>query len=172
MQTYSHYFWTYVIFRKKRWAHQVAAFSIFPDMPYFMVYLATWGKVGAEGRGGFRQGILGPVANATHSFTILGIAVLFVILLRKRTLYPMLIGWFIHQLGDHLTHVTDAYPLFWPISTKRLPAFIAYQGPEYHGTGFFWVNHLAMMTIFTILVFSWVKKSYRLKKLKAEMDSN
>lgn len=171
MQTYAHYFWTYVIFRKKRWVHQVAAFSIFPDMPYFMVYLATLGKVGSEGRSGFREGILYPIANATHSLSILGIAALVFILLRKRTLYPMLIGWFIHQLGDHLTHVIDTYPLFWPISMKRFPAFVSYWDPEYYGREFFWVNHLAMMTISTVLIFSWAKKSYRLKRLKAEMDS-
>lgn len=171
MQTYAHYFWTYVIFRKKRWGHEVAGFSMFPDMPYFMAYLATWGKIGAEGRESFREGILFLVANATHSATLLGIASLVFILLKKKTLYPLLIGWLVHQLGDHLLHVNDAYAMFWPLSAKRFPGFISYWEPAHYGREFFLINHMAMLIIFTVLVVFRLRNSYRLRKLNAGMDS-
>jgi hypothetical protein len=171
VQTYAHYFWSYVIFRKKRWVHEVAGFSIFPDMPYFMAYLATWGKISAEGRDAYREGALYIVFNSTHSLTILGMVSLAVILLKKKTLYPMLIGWLMHQLGDHLTHVSDAYPIFWPLSDKRFPGFVSYWEPAHYGVEFNLINHMLMFTVFFILVFSWARKTYKLKKLRAGMDS-
>ncbi len=166
MRIYSHYFWSYVIFRKKRWGHEVAAFSIFPDMPYFMAYLATWGKMADRGREGFRQGALYFVENSTHSLTFLGIASLIFILLKRKTFYPLLIGWLLHLTGDYLTHVTDAYPVFWPLSNRRFPAFISYWDPAYHGREFTMINHLLMLTILTIIVTSWLRNAHRLRKLK------
>lgn len=144
---------------------------MFPDMPYFMAYLATWGKIGAEGRDSYREGILYLVANATHSLTLLGVASLVFILLKKRTFYPMLIGWLLHQLGDHLMHISDAYPVFWPLSGRRFPGFISYWEPAYHGKEVFYINHLLMFTILTILIASRLRSAYRLKKLRTEMDS-
>ena len=171
MQTYAHYFWSYAIFRKKRYVHEVAGFSIFPDMPYFMAYLATWGKIGAEGRAAYREGVLYLVANATHSITLLGMASLLIVFLKRHNLYPMLIGWLMHQLGDHLTHISDAYPVFWPLSTKRFSGFISYWEPGHHGAGFNLINHAAMFTVASILILFWARNTYRLKKLDTRMDS-
>src|SRR5262249_62345330 len=48
----------------------------------------------------------------------------------------LLAGWGSHVAIDMLTHRSDGYPIFWPLSAYRFPTPISYWEPRYHGVAF------------------------------------
>src|SRR5262245_21423859 len=45
-------------------------------------------------------------------------------------------GWGSHVVIDTLTHRSDGYPIFWPLSAYRFPTPVPYWERAYHGRAF------------------------------------
>lgn len=67
-------------------------------------------------------------------------------------------GWLGHILIDLLTHVTDAVPIFYPISNVIIRGPISYWHPQYFGREFSVVHIFIMVAAIVFLIIEKVKK--------------
>lgn len=92
-----------------------------------------------------------PLAKALHSFVSWSIVAFAVVPLcgvqRRRAILPILAGWLSHIVIDMLTHRSDGYPIFYPLSAYRFPAPISYWEPAYHGQAFMLVDTTCMLLL-------------------------
>lgn len=85
-----------------------------------------------------------PLTLVLHSFVPAGLALVGVVLAGWTAAAALLAGVLSHALVDMLTHVSDAYPVLWPLSDVRFRAPVSYYEPGYHGREFFLVEHAAL----------------------------
>ena len=52
-----------------------------------------------------------------------------------------------HVAIDILTHRSDGYPIFWPLSDYRFPTPVSYWEPAYHGRAFSLVCDSAILVL-------------------------
>lgn len=158
MNTYEHFFWNYAIFHRKPWAWKVAVGGLVPDMVYFVAFFP---KVFSYGS--FMEWMHDPlwhivwdsfVAKSVHSLAIWSaFLILFLVIFKKETLgrvSPFLWGWGLHITSDALTHVSDGYALFFPLSDYRFAAPVSYWETEFHAKEFFWISHTLMAGLFLL----------------------
>jgi len=62
------------------------------------------------------------------------------------------VGYFLHIVGDFLTHADDAYPQFWPFSQWRFFSPVSYWQPQYYGQIFGVFEAIAGVGIVAYLV--------------------
>lgn len=194
MDTFSHGFWTYFIFRKfKGKVVYIVLGSIFPDMIFFinfaflyisdiwfrrdylMKLLYEWYSFGVLSREKIAQFFLITTDNPyiikviklfTHSIIIWSmIFILFYLFFRHYTFLKFfLLGWFIHIFEDLFTHVEDASPIFWPLNSRLYKGVISYWDPKYFGKVFNYVNRIFILMAFMYLIFLKYKKYTIFKK--------
>ncbi|NIQ39286.1 MAG: hypothetical protein GTN81_11925 [Proteobacteria bacterium] len=108
------------------------------------------------------------IAKSVHSFVITGTLFLMsMIILKRKTsgrFFPFLLGWSLHVSFDALTHVSDGYALFFPLSGYRFPAPVSYWETTYYGREYFWISHFLMATLFLCWIGSKVSGFFRRRK--------
>lgn len=71
-----------------------------------------------------------PLALAPHSVVVCAVALGILAVAKRDWLAPAALGWGSHVVIDAFTHVTDAYPLLWPLSTRKFPSVVSYWTPS------------------------------------------
>jgi membrane-bound metal-dependent hydrolase YbcI (DUF457 family) len=146
---YAHAFWAWYPFRRQRWVRWFVLGAVVPDLPYLFVFAATALRTGPRtltDLGLWESLWRSPVVCALHSWVPWGV-VLFCALVRRRLRHPasapvigsflaFVLGWGSHVFLDMLTHRSDGYPIFWPLSAFRFPTPVSYWEPSYHGAAF------------------------------------
>jgi len=152
---YEHFFWNSAIFYRRPWAWKVGVGGILPDIIYMVPFLPRmlfyesfmewmvdplWDTIWNS-----------PIAKSAHSFVIWGGTSLLILAILKnetsRRVFPFLLGWALHILFDALTHVSDGYALFFPLSDLKFPAPVSYWERAFHGREVFWVSHSLMAAL-------------------------
>jgi membrane-bound metal-dependent hydrolase YbcI (DUF457 family) len=65
------------------------------------------------------------------------------------------LGWLSHIIIDMLTHRSDGYPIFYPLSAYRFPTPVSYWEPAYHGQLFAVVDTMLMAVLFIHYLLRW-----------------
>jgi hypothetical protein len=73
-------------------------------------------------------------------------------------------GWLGHVLTDLLTHVDDAIPLFWPISSYIITGPVSYWNPQYYGKEFGLINNIFIFIAIMYLIFDKLRTRKRRRK--------
>ncbi len=165
MNTLWHIFWTYIIFRKKKYAVNATVFSFIPDISYlvslaimFLLYGLNWES--------FRMAFHFSFAQVTtkffHSFAIIFCFAFLTFIIGFKNLYLYFYSWIFHLLMDMLTHVSDAYEIFWPISSIRFPSFVSYWETRHYSFELNLINFILVTCVMIYLIF----KNERIKKFE------
>ncbi len=171
MQTYAHCVLTYMVFRRREpLAVKVALFSVFPDLPYIIAFLASWGSVGPTNRETLQRGIVSVFGNATHSLTLCLVVGAIVLLARPNNVLPFVLAWLLHIVVDILTHVQDATPIFWPLSDRRFPGLISYWDPLYHGGIVSLLSKWCVMICLAYITVSKLREAYKSRHAVASVE--
>jgi hypothetical protein len=140
---YAHAFWAWYPFRRRRWVWPLVAGAILPDLPYCAFFAAAAVEQGPRAVIDLTlwRSIWGhPLVVALHSFVPWGVAMLLLLSTRGGRRSPgafaFVAGWGAHVVIDMLTHRSDGYPIFWPLSDYRFPTPVSYWEPAYHGRAF------------------------------------
>ncbi|NIS68716.1 MAG: hypothetical protein GTO12_07095 [Proteobacteria bacterium] len=155
MNVYEHFFWNFAIFNRKPWAWKVGLGGILPDLIYlfpFLPKMLTYETFMEWMHDPLWQTIWNSsIAKSAHSFVIWGGTSLFFLAILRRKVFsrvsPFLWGWGLHILFDALTHVSDGYALFYPLSDFRFPTPVSYWEKTYYGREFFWISHFLMAAL-------------------------
>jgi hypothetical protein len=156
MTIYAHAFWAWFPFRRRACAKWLALGAVLPDLPYCVVFGVSAVEHGPRAIADMRvwESLWRswPVC-ALHSFVPWGaVSLLYLSAVawvpsrprRSRvaaraaapvaaSLGALLAGWGSHVVVDMLTHRSDGYPIFWPLSDYRFPTPVSYWEPGYHG---------------------------------------
>ncbi len=168
MGIYEHFFWNYTMFHRKPWAWKVGLGGIMPDLVYLAIFLPklfTYKSFGEWMRDPLWDAAWNSLAaKSAHSFVIWGLTFLLLwLLFRKQSLwehtFPVAIGWGLHVAADALTHVSDSYPIFYPLSAYRFPSPVSYWERAYYAREYFMISHSLMAGI---LLFWLVRRIVRL----------
>lgn len=137
MNTLWHLFWTYIIFRGKSYCKKTLVFAVVPDITALAILMFSLITNGADWNA-FHHAFsnvfanLFPLAAFFHSFAIIAIALILMLIFHLNRLMPYIYGWTFHLFLDIFTHVSDVYPIFWPLSSYIIPNRISYWEPQYH----------------------------------------
>ena len=172
MNLYEHFFWNYALFYRKSWAWKVAVGGIFPDLIYMVAFIPKIFFYRS-----FIEWMHDPlwdtlwnsfIARGAHSFVVWGaFAILFLVIMNKETFRqasPFLLGWGLHIGFDALTHVSDGYALFYPLSDYRFPSPVSYWERAYHAREFFWVSHILMIGLLLLWLGLKLKRFYQMRR--------
>jgi len=188
MDTFSHGFWSYFIFRNfKKKVIYIVIGSIFPDLIFFLNFfylfisdiwfrreyiielLYEWYHYGTLPREKIAQfffittdnpNIVKITKYATHSIVVWLFALfIFWIFFRHENFFKyFLLGWYIHIFEDLFTHVEDASPIFWPLDNTLYKGIISYWDPQYFGETFNFVNKVLLIIAIIFLIYLRYKK--------------
>ncbi|MCL5045530.1 MAG: hypothetical protein M1598_01750 [Actinobacteria bacterium] len=165
MKPWVHAYWNYFLFHRSRSVWLVVAGSVAPDVSSMIAFLWIGFTRGRWGWESVWQAWSIPWVYFsgffTHSAVIWGAFALASHYLWKRA-WPFAIGWGVHLLEDGLTHVTDAYPFFWPFSWRLFPSSISYWETSHHSREYAIWNSVAVALSLIYLGYSW----YRRRKLR------
>ena len=154
MTVVSHFFWNWYVFRNRAWVWRFAWGGVLPDAPYvFLLAYYSW-RFRVNGFTDLRAWQIAwdsPLCRAFHSYVPWSLAVLVVgcvcPAVYRRTLAPMLGGWLTHIAADMLTHRSDGYPIFYPLSSYRFPTPLSYWEPAHYGRAFMLVDITGMLVL-------------------------
>jgi hypothetical protein len=147
----SHFFWNWYVFRNRPWVWKFACAGIAPDVPYFALlayYSVRFGVNGFTDLAAWNLAWRSPLLTTLHSFVPWAAVVLLSGLAgaqRWRRCVPVWAGWLSHIVVDMLTHRSDGYPIFYPLSAYRFPTPISYWEPAYHGHEFTLIDTCLML---------------------------
>lgn len=187
MNTLHHAFWSYFFFRKKqrKTVKSIVIGGIAPDIIYYVMFLyfiAEYGiqkGLGSEKafsfhfivHGLFDHPVVDVLRKLGHSIVIWLIAFIILMILHKgfklTPLSGFVWGWFLHVFVDFFTHVSDAVPIFYPISDKVIPGIVSYWHPDYYGYEF-GISHSIVLVSTIIYLVIERRKSKKEKKLIKE----
>jgi hypothetical protein len=144
MTIYAHAFWAWYPFRQRDWVGFLTLGAVLPDLPYVAVFAWTALSAGPGALGDLHlwESLWGsPLVAALHSFVpwLAASAILAPWLVRSRWARPgvaLLAGWLLHVVVDALTHRSDGYLIYYPLSDYRFPTPVSYWEPAYHGVTF------------------------------------
>ena len=160
MTVVSHFFWGWYVFRNRSWVWRFASAAVAPDLPYCALLgyyslrmhvngftdLSLWDSVWRS-----------PVVCGLHSFVPWAVTAALVSLACGRRLrqwlLPVWAGWLSHIVVDMLTHRSDGYPIFYPLSAYRFATPVSYWEPAYHGRAFMLIDTtlIALLLIHQLL---------------------
>jgi LexA-binding, inner membrane-associated putative hydrolase len=162
----SHFFWSWYFFRNRPWVWRLAYGAVLPDLPYvfLLAYYSLQLRVnGLVDLGVWDRAWRHPLIVSLHSFIpCLAFGVLlgsFALLLHftrsnpppwpavRAWAVPVWVGWLSHVIIDMLTHRSDGYPVFYPLSVYRFPTPVSYWEPAFHGREFMLINDSLMMVL-------------------------
>jgi len=159
MDTIWHTFWTYILFRKRQGVHWAVLGSVLPDIinlfaigVNFVLYGFNWQTYVAPVMPTWTL-VFNYAAHSLLVITILGI-ILFVV---ARSLLPLCYGLGFHALLDYMTHHTDAYPPFYPLSEWKFVSPISYWEDAYYSNEVMLI-HLVLATFVIGYLFFTIKK--------------
>lgn len=147
MTIYAHAFWAWYPFRERNWVGWFVLGAVLPDLPYIFLFAAAALRGGPSALADLELWDSlwrSPLVSSLHSFVPWG-AVLLTTLVLRRARGPgkalgraiaFVLGWGVHVMLDMLTHRSDGYPIFWPVSEYRFPTPVSYWEPGYHGAAF------------------------------------
>ena len=173
MNTTSHAFWAYVAVRKTRYrnnAKWIVLGAVLPDIIYyigivpFTIYWLSHGfGFGSHAFWDvfFDNVIIKNVRFAGHSIVVWVLGGLMWRYVRFRFVW---IGWLFHIITDFFTHVTDATPVFFPLSTWTFHSWISYYDPGFYGN---WFNLIDTFLVLTIGSTLFIKRLYKKHKRKS-----
>jgi hypothetical protein len=151
----SHFFWGWYVFRNRSWVWRFASAAVAPDLPYFALlgyYSLRLHVNGFADLGLWDWAWRFPVVCALHSFVPWAATATLVSLACGRRLrqwlLPVWAGWLSHVVVDMLTHRSDGYPIFYPLSAYRFATPVSYWEPAYHGRAFMLID----TTLITVLL--------------------
>lgn len=155
MNTLWHAFWTYVLFRKKKWWWKAVLFSIIPDLIWVaqMLILLGSGKMKTLSLQvyllfPFTQ----PMSYGLHSALIFIPLLLIAIWWKKETLYGYFWGWGFHIFSDYLTHRGDNYWPFYPLNHYQIQGLISYWELQYHANEF----NVTCYALASLIAWYWI----------------
>jgi hypothetical protein len=175
MTIYAHAFWAWFPFRRRTWVKWLTLGAVLPDLPYCIVFGMSAVERGPRAIADMRvwESLWRswPVC-ALHSFVPWAVvSLLYLSALRwmstrgsrrarggvrptpfASNLAALLAGWGSHIVVDMLTHRSDGYPIFWPLTDYRFPTPVSYWEPAYHGRLFAVVCDGAMVTVLSWLI--------------------
>ena len=180
MSIYQHFFWNYTFFYRKPWAWKVGIGGILPDLIYMIAFLPKIFSYQS-----FMEWMRDPlwdqlwnstIARSAHSFVIWGIVSLpFLIVFQKgigKKIFPFLLGWGLHIATDALTHVSDGYALFFPLSDYRFSAPISYWEREFHAKEFFLISHALMAGLLLLWIGSRLWRFFKKRNQTLQIRFN
>jgi len=160
MTIYAHAFWAWFPFRRRVWVKWLTLGAVLPDLPYCVYFGISAIERGPRAIADMRiwESLWRswPIC-ALHSFVPWTVVSLILLSslgwvsgtgpLRTRAtsdrptsfgvgIGALLAGWGAHIVIDMLTHRSDGYPIFWPLSDYRFPTPLSYWEPAYHGRVF------------------------------------
>lgn len=132
-----HIFWTYVLFRRKKYFKKTLLFSFIPDsvsLTVLGVAMLTAGTTHQAFKATYAKSFSGitEISVALHSISIACIVLIIVMLFQQWRLIPFFYGWVFHIILDTFTHASDNYPLLWPFSAYVFKSGLSYWEIEYH----------------------------------------
>jgi membrane-bound metal-dependent hydrolase YbcI (DUF457 family) len=147
---YAHAFWAWYPWRRRRWVGWFVLGAVVPDLPYVAVFAAASLRAGPgmlADLGLWDALWRSPLVCGLHSLVPWSAVLLGTVVLRRRERSPapaprvrrvtaFVLGWGSHVFLDMLTHRSDGYPIFWPLSAYRFPTPISYWEPSFHGVAF------------------------------------
>ncbi|RWZ55006.1 hypothetical protein EQV77_12855 [Halobacillus fulvus] len=177
MNTLHHGYWTFFAVRKKKYVGWFVFGSILPDIVYYVMFIYLSVTRNAFQvvddpdpmhslfrliHDLFEHPVVFVLRQAGHSLFIWGIAIVIILLWKGRRLTPwsaLAYGWLGHVVIDLLTHVEDAVPVFYPISSFTIRGPISYWDDDYHAGVFSLVNTtLIILSLIYLFVKKWRKK--------------
>jgi hypothetical protein len=129
MNTPWHAFWSYLAFHRKEWWPKAVIGSIFPDVPFFISSAYFFIRDGVNMENwvlAYEHPLVKPIGFFTHSIVVALAGLAVALFLRRSYWYPYFYGWIFHIFTDMLTHVSDAQPVFWPLSLERFTGPVSY----------------------------------------------
>lgn len=172
MTIVSHFFWNWYLFRNRSWVWRFAFAGIVPDLPYAVLLAYYSLRLHVNGFADLSAWDLvwqSPLSRALHSFVPWSaVALVGMCWARRplrRTLVPILAGWLSHIVVDALTHHSDGYPIFYPLSMYRFPTPISYWEPAYHGGAFMALDTGCMLVLMAHYLTTRQQQAWRARRL-------
>ena len=161
MDTLSHGLWGYLVFRKNKGLKGFLVGTIFPDLPFIVGSLALVleqkklpDDLAVQVVVDQRIAMFGV---PLHSFVVWALFAIIGIII-TRQLIPFVLGWGFHLILDIFTHVSDATPLFWPISQERYRGLISYWELEHYALLFNITNVSLLSAAYLWLLYNYLRK--------------
>ncbi|MFD1020352.1 zinc dependent phospholipase C family protein [Thalassobacillus hwangdonensis] len=170
MNTLHHGFWTYFFIRKKQFVKYFIVGSVFPDLVYYVMFFFIFFKrkaweLLADAPPGyvlhqlvhemFDNHAVIILRQAGHSIFVWGVVFLIILIWKGRKLtawHALLYGWFGHIIVDLLTHVEDAVPVFYPVSSLVIRGPVSYWDDDHYGDIFSIVNGVLIASTILYLI--------------------
>jgi len=156
MNTIWHIFWTWILFRRKKYVVKPILFAIIPDLPWLFGLVFSILLNGINFDAFIRGFYYVPMIYATfffHSFLIVTVFFIIARIKKKKKYFPYFYGWYFHIFLDYGTHVSDAYPIFWPLSNFSIPSVISYWERSHYSTELAILNLILVAIFVAFLVF-------------------
>ncbi|KUP08496.1 hypothetical protein Q75_02415 [Bacillus coahuilensis p1.1.43] len=188
MNTPDHGFWTYFLFRKRKGLVKFFVLgSLLPDVVYYVMFIYLGLTTGLLFDGNalsgpfpfyeltmmmFNHPVVLVLRQGGHSLVVWLTVFLFTLLVTRLRLTPWMAfvyGWLGHVVTDFLTHVSDAIPIFYPLSHTVIPGIVSYWEPQYYGHEFSIINGLLIVAAILYLLLDW-SKSRRVKTITNRKD--
>ncbi|WP_226580540.1 metal-dependent hydrolase [Halobacillus litoralis] len=177
MNTLHHGYWTYFVTRKKGYTGWFIFGSILPDIVYYVMFLyliirrKAWQVIDDPDpmrslfglvHDLFEHPVVFVLRQAGHSVFVWAIVFIIILVWKGRKLSKWTAAayaWLGHIVIDLLTHVNDAVPMFYPISSYTFRGPVSYWDDDYHAAAFSMVNTtLILLTLIYLIVQKFRKR--------------
>lgn len=156
MNTLWHIFWTYVLFRKKKYYWKTLIFAFIPDMTTLAIFATSLLINGADWNSfhtmftQYYKGLL-IIPFFFHSLVVVILASMIIWLAKLKSAWPFIYGWTFHVILDAATHASDSLPIFWPLSSYVFESMFSYWETDYFAL---WVNivNMALVSIAIVIM--------------------
>ena len=131
MNTLWHIFWTYVIFRRKKYYWKPLVFAFIPDMTTLAIFAASLLTNGSDWSlfhdmfTQYYKGLL-IIPSFFHSLAVIMLMSIIIWLTKLKSAWPFIYGWAFHVILDAATHANDSLPIFWPLSSYVFKSAFSY----------------------------------------------
>ena len=160
MNTLWHFIWTYILFRRKPYVKKTLWMAVIPDAPWFISNIIAYALYGFT-RTAFEVAWHNPYVLAAqyfmNSFVVIGFIWIVLYFCKVHHWLPYIYGWAFHAIIDQLTHVSDAYPIFWPLSLNVYPSWISYWERQFFSREFAIIN----LVVFTIVAIFLLREKHK-----------
>ncbi|ARI76538.1 metal-dependent hydrolase [Halobacillus mangrovi] len=182
MNTLHHGYWTFFAARKQKYVGWFVFGSVMPDIVYYVMFLylaitrnafqvvddpdpmrALFGLVHDL----FEHPVVFVLRQAGHSMFVWAVvfSVIFVWKGRKLTKWlALLYGWLGHIILDLLTHVEDAVPMFYPVSSYTFRSKVSYWDDEHYAGTFSIINTTLLLLSLLYLFIQKLRKKHPFTK--------
>ncbi|MBH0230908.1 metal-dependent hydrolase [Halobacillus yeomjeoni] len=182
MNTLHHAYWTFFASRKQRFTRWFVLGGILPDIVYYVMFLYLCVERNALQviddpdplrslfqlvLDLFEHPVVFVLRQVGHSLFVW--IVVFVIILfwqgpRLTKWTALMYGWLGHVILDLLTHVEDAVPVFYPVSSYVFRSKISYWDDEYHAEIFSLINMILIVASVLYMLYEKRKRKRKFTK--------